>query len=45
MLSLRSIRRGADLHFGGERGAARQIPSTSLGAGSSGLKSLRMTAI
>ena len=42
MLSTGSIWREAHLHFGSD-GDARKIPSTSLRAGSSGLKSLRMT--
>jgi hypothetical protein len=43
MLSLRSILRGADMHFGCSSSDARKIPSTSIRAGSSRLKSLRMT--
>jgi hypothetical protein len=43
MLSLRSISRGVHMRLAGDGAAARQIPSTSLRAGSSGLKSLRMT--
>ncbi len=44
MLSLRSIWREADMRLFLAGGAAREILSTSLRAGSSGLKSLSMTA-
>jgi hypothetical protein len=43
MLSLRSIWREADMQHAPAIGKARQIPSTSLKAGFSELKSLKMT--
>lgn len=45
MLSLRSIWRGAEMHLGSKHRDPRKIPSTSLRASSSELKSLTMTPV